>query len=356
MDSAAAWRQAGILTASVWDDLRDGAAWAKYLDFVARHSDGEAAGLKVVPTTPALLRLTSGGRPLKDHPVTLRQGDRSYRMRTDADGTLRVFPRWLHRLEPGTVRVEPSAAPAFDWRLPSTDGTAPVRATQEVRARHRSMRPKLQIGLMIDATGSMGDEMEYIQTELRDVIARAIPASSGIDVELAVVYYRDRGDAFVTRSLPFTDDVDEVVGFLGRTEAGGGGDYPEEMNAALGVMLGQAWSPQPAARMLFVVADAPPHPYDDAEYTYQDAFGDAIRQGIAVYPVAASGVDRSTEYLMRALAVSTGGKHIFLTDDSGVGDPHLKPEVDTPPVEKLNELMIREIRAYAQRSFPGRLR
>jgi hypothetical protein len=72
--------------------------------------------------------------------------------------------------------------------------------------------------------------------------------------------------------------------------------------------------------------------------------------------VAASGVDRQTEYLMRALAVASGGKHIFLTDDSGVGNPHLRPEVGAPPVEKLNELLIREIRDYARRAFPSALR
>lgn len=54
---------------------------------------------------------------------------------------------------------------------------------------------------------------------------------------------------------------------------------------------------------------------------------------------------------MRAMAVATGGKYIFLTDDSGIGNPHLTPE--TPfEVEPLNDLMVGEIRAFVARHFP----
>jgi hypothetical protein len=103
--------------------------------------------------------------------------------------------------------------------------------------------------------------------------------------------------------------------------------------------------------MLFVLADAPPHEYPDARYTYHDALADASRNGIAIFPLAASGIERPTEYLMRAMAVATGGKYIFLTDDSGVGNPHLTPDEDFQ-VERLNELLVREIRNFAAGYFP----
>ena len=69
-------------------------------------------------------------------------------------------------------------------------------------------------------------------------------------------------------------------------------------------------------------------------------------KGIAIYPVAASGVDKPTEFLFRAMAVMTGGKYVFLTDDSGVGDPHAEPDITGYTVEKLNDLIVREILAY----------
>ena len=42
----------------------------------------------------------------------------------------------------------------------------------------------------------------------------------------------------------------------------------------------------------------------------------------------------------------TGGKYVFLTDDSGVGESHEEPDISGYTVEKLNDLMVREIRSY----------
>jgi hypothetical protein len=197
----------------------------------------------------------------------------------------------------------------------------------------------------------MQDEMSYIQAELRDIVARVQPRGEPLDVRISVVYYRDRGDEFVTRTHPFTDDVDATVAFLSATRASGGGDYPEEMYAGLREMMAQAWSDGPAARMLFLVADAPPKRYPDETYTHHDAVADATRRGISIFPVAASGADRPTEYLMRVMAVATGGRYLFLTDDSGVGDPHLTPE-QPYGVYRLNDLMVREIRAFVAARYP----
>jgi hypothetical protein len=37
---------------------------------------------------------------------------------------------------------------------------------------------------------------------------------------------------------------------------------------------------------------------------------------------------------------------VFLTDDSGVGESHEEPDITGYTVEKLNDLMVREIRSY----------
>jgi Mg-chelatase subunit ChlD len=283
--------------------------------------------------------------------VVVRQGERRYELRTRADGTIRLFPRLEHRLDDGELTVEPQGGEPHRLVLsPALLRRGTVTLDQRV-APVRAQRPTLDIGLLIDATGSMQDEMTYIQAELRDIIARVQPRGSPLEVRVSVVYYRDRGDEFVTRPHPFGTDVDATVGFLEGTRAGGGGDYPEDMNEALRVMMGQEWSDGNAARMLFVVADAPPHEYADARYTYHHALADASRRGISIFPVASSGVDRPTEYLMRAMAVMTGGKYLFLTDHSGVGNPHLTP--DQPfDVHPLNDLMVREIRAYVAGYYP----
>ena len=60
----------------------------------------------------------------------------------------------------------------------------------------------------------MGDEMTYLQSELKDIVRRVRAVEPGLDIRLSVVFYRDRGDEFITKSLPFTRDVDEAVTFI----------------------------------------------------------------------------------------------------------------------------------------------
>jgi hypothetical protein len=54
------------------------------------------------------------------------------------------------------------------------------------------------------------------------------------------------------------------------------------------------------------------------------------------------------------MAVQTGGKYVFLTDDSGVGDSHEEPDISGYTIERLNDLMVREIRSYAASRLRGR--
>ena len=118
-------------------------------------------------------------------------------------------------------------------------------------------------------------------------------------------------------------------------------------------MMRQRWSRDAVPQMLFLLADAPPQRYAGADYTYHDAIREAARKGLAIYPVGASGVDKPTEFLFRAMAVMTGGKYVFLTDDSGVGESHEEPDIVGYKVEKLNDLMVREIRSYVAARVGG---
>jgi Mg-chelatase subunit ChlD len=220
--------------------------------------------------------------------------------------------------------------------------------------RSRSPRQALDVGFLVDATGSMGDEMTFLKSELKDIVRRVSAVEPELDIRVSVVFYRDRGDVFITKSLPFTRSVDDAVSFIAGTSAEGGGDYPEDMNAGLEAMMRQGWSRDAVPQMLFLLADAPPQRYPGTDYTYHEAIQDAAAKGIAIYPVAASGVDKPTEFLFRAMAVMTGGKYMFLTDDSGVGDSHEEPDISGYTVERLNDLMVREIRSYVAARAGGR--
>jgi len=101
------------------------------------------------------------------------------------------------------------------------------------------------------------------------------------------------------------------------------------------------WDSGARAKILFLILDAPPH--DEAKDRVKTLVIRAASMGIRIVPVVCSGIDKSTEYLMRSIALATDGSYVFLTDDSGVGDKHIKPTTDNFKVELLNDLLQRVI-------------
>jgi hypothetical protein len=57
------------------------------------------------------------------------------------------------------------------------------------------------------------------------------------------------------------------------------------------------------------------------------------------------GVAGEAEFVMRSTALLTGAQYLFLTDDSGVGNPHAEPHIPCYTVEQLAPLMVRAVRS-----------
>lgn len=219
--------------------------------------------------------------------------------------------------------------------------------TQEQEAAHerfagdRDANTTLDIALVIDTTGSMSDEIRYLQAEL-DAIAAAIEgAYPDAQTRWALIVYRDVTDEYVTRVFDFRS-VADLRSDLAAQSANGGGDYPEASDAALTDMTNLAWRAyEGTARLAFWVADAPHHESQTATIT--EAIRTAAELDVHLYPVASSGVDVRTEMSMRSAAQLTGGRYLFLTDDSGVGGSHLEPSVPCYFVTLLSDAMLRMV-------------
>ena len=121
----------------------------------------------------------------------------------------------------------------------------------------------------------------------------------------------------------------------------GGGDTPEAMERGLEEAGRLNWRDGNTARVLFLIADAPPHAEDMTRAI--KAIDSLRKKGVVFYPVAGSGYDGATEFIMRTAALLSGGVFLFLTDDSGVGDKHAEPHIPYYRVERLNHLMVRMI-------------
>lgn len=326
--------QSGTLTAGSFDDNLNPWVFDKFVDQVRSHPDLSQLASAFAGQRTVLRVQDAQGRPIANAQVEID----GKQMMTRSDGRVVWVQGWdsgnqgqgKATVSHGNSRKVVSIKDQVEQLVTLTDaqGTLPT---------------KLDIALVIDATGSMGDEMEYLKVEIRDIaeaISRHFP---NVDQRYALVVYRDNGDQYTTRVFDFTGDLDDFQRDLGAQSAGGGGDYPEAMDAAMTDAAKLSWRKGDTARVTFLVADAPPHAnkVDDT----LDAVDDLRAKGVAVYPVASSGVAGEAEFVMRAAAMLTGAQYLFLTDDSGVGNPHAEPHIPCYTVEQLAPLMVRAVRS-----------
>jgi hypothetical protein len=331
--------QSGLLTAGTWDDNLN---FDFYLDYLHGTAATQAVGLPSIERDNRLeILVTDGaGAPAGAATVTVTDGNgiKLLEAPTRSDGRLFFLP--------GTVGFESGSAVQIAATL--GEATASVQAvvgdpTAAIQLPNVTATPAvaLDLALVIDTTGSMGDEIAYLKVEVRDIAARIAAEFPNVAQRWALILYRDTGDEYVVRSFDFVASLDTFQAQLAAQSAGGGGDYPEAPDKALERLTGLSWrQPQdPAARMAFWIADAPHHVGREGAVASSVLL--AQRLGIHVYPIAASGVDDLTEYTMRTAAQVTGGRYLFLTDDSGIGGAHKEPTIPCYFVTALNRAMIR---------------
>ena len=208
---------------------------------------------------------------------------------------------------------------------------------------------RLDLVFLIDATGSMADEIDKLKATLQSITSEVAQLPSRPDLCLGLVAYRDKGDQFLLRSHDFTNDINAFQGVLNALRAGGGGDYPEAMGEALHETVHQLnWRGDGATRMVVLLADAPPH-LDYGGPQYDDDMLAALGKGIKIFSVGASGLDKQGEFIQRQIAQYTGGRFVFLTYEdaarpgSGPGRETVH-DVSNYSVQTLDRLIVRLVR------------
>lgn len=205
----------------------------------------------------------------------------------------------------------------------------------------------IEIAFIVDATGSMGDEIAYLQQELLDVTGKFKNRFPEKQLRVGSVFYRDHGDAYVTNVQDLTPNMKVALEFISEQGAGGGGDFPEAVDDALHAAVNDlTWSENALTRVAFLILDAPPHQNPENIDRIEKAIRTAAQKGIRLVPVTCSGIDKSTEYLMRCMALATNGTYVFLTNHSGIGGMHIEPTTDSYEVETFNEIMLRILTQY----------
>jgi von Willebrand factor type A domain len=283
------------------------------------------------------------GRPVVGATVRVRSGSRVVaEALTHADGRAFVF------LPMGDDRQQRPTSVVAEVERDGVRAEAPVTGAPDVAvtlAVGDPAPPALDVMFVIDATGSMGDEIEQLKANVISISDRLAALPSRPDVRFATTVFRDRGDAFVTRTFDFTTDVKAFQGALRAVVADGGGDTPESVNAALHDAIHKpSWRGGPTVSLAFLVGDAAPHlDYaDDSDYAVE--VFEAAERGIKIEPIASSRLDDQGEFVFRQLAQLTGGRFSFLTyGAAGAPEPGdtTTHHVDDYSVLSLDELVVR---------------
>jgi hypothetical protein len=293
----------------------------------------------------------SNGRPAVDVPVNLldRSGKTVWTARTDNRGRAELWAGMTAATTEPQSRFTLSAeVEGKTYTIPTATAFQDGLNTLELPFSCQR-QTAVDIAFVVDATGSMGDEIRYLSSELADVIERTKAKLTDADLRTAAVFYRDSSDAYVTINAGFTGEAASTVDYVSAQSHAGGGDHPEAVDAALLTAVDSLdWRKEAAARLLFLVLDAPPHQDEASKLRLQEVTRSAASKGIRVIPVVCSGMSKDGEYLLRSIALATNGTYVFLTDDSGIGGKHLAPTTDSYDVEKLNDLMVRVIEQFSQ--------
>ncbi len=173
-------------------------------------------------------------------------------------------------------------------------------------------RVPLDLLFILDTTGSMGEEIQRLKTTIELINLNLSSLSTRPRVRFGMVLYKDRGDEYLTEVVPFTEDVQAFQSALERVEASGGGDTPEDLQAALQEAMTMSWN-RGGVRLGFIITDAPPHLDYGQSYTYARAAEEAKEKGIKVFSVGTGGLDLLGEVVLRQVAQYTSAKYIFLT-------------------------------------------
>jgi len=337
--------QGGLVTAGEWNDLDN---WDFYQKTLMKEPfKGFPDDWQMYTNHRIAVAITAKNKPAANATVTLFRNDTPiWTAKTDNLGRAEL---WV-----GAFQKEKELNPTL-LRLKVNEqwvSTATISETQVNRIALDETLPsptnQVQIAFMVDATGSMGDELEFLKMDLKKVINEVQKTNTQLKISTATVFYRDEGDEYVVKHSPFTEDINQTTEFISQQRADGGGDFPEAVDKAL-VQLNQLqWQPEARTRIAFLVLDAPPHNKPAVINSIQYSVKTAAASGIKLIPVVASGIDKTTEFLMRFIAMYTNGTYVFITDHSGIGNKHLEPSVGEYQVEKLSDLMVRLIKKYSE--------
>lgn len=200
----------------------------------------------------------------------------------------------------------------------ANDNTMPEQPIIGIAPPELDTNKHTEIVFCLDATGSMSGLIGTAKEKIWSIVSELAQDQSLVSLKLGMVFYRDRGDSFITQFIPLTDDLDSVYTELLNISAAGGGDTPESVNQALNESVTKmAWSEDSRVyKTIFVVGDCPPHMdyQDDVKYT--ESCKIAAQKGITINTIKLGNGCQDAIPHFKSMAECSNGVFLQLDQDA----------------------------------------
>ncbi|MBK1647208.1 vWA domain-containing protein [Rhabdochromatium marinum] len=208
------------------------------------------------------------------------------------------------------IQLAFSASTPTPTATPTTGPTpAPEYSTAVTARPNRQTQPLIEAVFVLDTTGSMGGLIQAAKDKIWSIAATLAAAEPTPEIRIGLLAYRDRGDAYVTRVVNLSSDLDAIHAELMQFQARGGGDGPESVNQALHEALHRIqWSQNSEAyQVIFLVGDAPAHMDYDHDIPYPQTLALAKQRGIHVNAIQCGNQRKTTTQWQRIAQLGGGG-------------------------------------------------
>ncbi|WP_033958195.1 vWA domain-containing protein [Psychroserpens jangbogonensis] len=175
-----------------------------------------------------------------------------------------------------------------------------------------------EIVFCLDATGSMSGLIDTAKEKIWDIVTDLAQNEDIDTLKMGMVFYRDRGDVFVTKQIPISIDLDEVYADLLEIRADGGGDTPESVNQALVESVNNMkWSSDKNTyKTIFVVGDCPPHMDYSNDIKYTESCKQAAIKGITINTIKLGNSCSEAIVHFKKMSECTNGAYLKLDQDA----------------------------------------
>ena len=209
-------RTYGLLTASEWNDLDN---WSSWEDILTGEFSDKTSYWKFYPTTLAVVKVVDkDGEGLANVSVELLKGDDvEFATKTDNNGFAYC---WVNLFDGNTKDAVKEKD--FSLKVNGKVSEDPVKFTTKnddsvkenvITSDAKQADAKADVAFIVDATGSMGDEIRFLQSDLSYIIDHA-HSDTKVDLRTAVLFYRDEDDKYLVQGKDFSTDVANTQAFI----------------------------------------------------------------------------------------------------------------------------------------------